>query len=220
MQPLLKGVDQRVKIQPWEYASDNLKQTDSSFSTLIENSEIMKDALGKNGTFGVIFPYTPIFAFAAISNYSEYQTTHSNDNLLSYSFSNIAPFTLTANFTCSTGTEARYSLACVHFFRTVTKSRFGKNDEFRGAPPPLLQFSAYGDLIIKRAPVVISSFLMTFPDDVDYVDIKFNDYETRLPIYFTISLEIKPQYLPYDQFENFNITEFAKGSLLKNKGYI
>lgn len=214
--------DTRVKLQPYEYIENPVRK-DNGVSALIEDSPIMRDYLGKDkGTRGIIFPYTPVFALSANSTYNEYQTTHSNYNVLAYSMSNVTPFTITAQFTCGTLEESRYSMAVIHFFRTVTKSRFGIDDEFRGAPPPLLKFSAYGDLIIKNAPVVVGNFTMTFTDDVDYVDVTFPNttFLSRIPVIFTIAVELKPQYLPTKQFKEFSITEFANGNLIKDKGFI
>ena len=214
--------DVRVKLQPFEYVT-NPRTIESGVSEIIENSHILKPYLGKGqGTLGVIFPYTPVFALSANAQYNTYQTTHSNYNVLSYAFSNISPITLTAQFTCGTAYDSQYSLAVIHFFRTVTKSRFGIDDKFSGAPPPLLKFSAYGDLIIKNAPVVVSNFTMTFSDDVDYVDVFIPNttFKSRIPVIFTVSIELMPQYLPNKQFKEFDITEFAKGNLINDKGFI
>tara|TARA_B100000424_G_scaffold30130_1_gene20557 strand:+ start:6118 stop:6768 length:651 start_codon:yes stop_codon:yes gene_type:complete len=214
--------DVRVKLQPFEYVT-NPRTIESGVSEIIENSPILKPYLGKGqGTLGVIFPYTPVFALSANAQYNTYQTTHSNYNVLSYAFSNISPITLTAQFTCGTAYDSQYSLAVIHFFRTVTKSRFGIDDKFSGAPPPLLKFSAYGDLIIKNAPVVVSNFTMTFSDDVDYVDVFIPNttFKSRIPVIFTVSIELMPQYLPNKQFKEFDITEFAKGNLINDKGFI
>ena len=86
----------------------------------------------------------------------------------------------------------------------------------------MLKFSAYGDLVIKNAPVVVSNFTMTFSDDVDYVnvDIPNTTFRSRIPVIFTVSIELMPQYLPNKQFKEFDITEFAKGNLINDKGFI
>ena len=214
--------DTRVKLQPYEYVSQPQRK-ETGVSALIEDSPIMRDYLGKDkGTRGVIFPYTPVFSLSANAQYNPYQTTHSNYSVISYAMSNVSPFTLTGQFTCGTMEETRYSMAAVHFFRTVTKSRFGQVDDYRGAPPPLLKFSAYGDLIIKNAPVVVSNFTMTFSDDVDYVDVLYDnvDFHSRIPVIFTVSVELQPQYLPTKQFREFDIMDFAKGNLIKEKGFV
>ena len=214
--------DYRVKLQPFEYVT-NPRTIEAGVSEIIEKSPILQPYLGKGqGTLGVIFPYTPVFALSANAQYNTYQTTHSNYNVLSYAFSNVSPITLTAQFTCGTVYDSQYSLAVIHFFRTITKSRFGIDDKFSGAPPPLLKFSAYGDLVIKNAPVVVSNFTMTFSDDVDYVnvDIPNTTFRSRIPVIFTVSIELMPQYLPNKQFKEFDITEFAKGNLINDKGFI
>jgi hypothetical protein len=46
----------------------------------------------------------------------------------------------------------------------------GKN-EYVGNPPPILKFSAYGDYVFKNIPVVVKSFSVTLPKEVDYISV-------------------------------------------------
>ena len=62
-------------------------------------------------------------------------------------------------------------MACLHFFRTVTKMNFGENDPNAGTPPPILLFNAYGPFVFNNLPVIVKQFTFSFPDDVDYVEV-------------------------------------------------
>lgn len=220
----------RVRLQPYEYNDRAMltKSSESNLHSLIQKSELLRTYLGNDKTRGIIFPYTPSFTFTSAANYNSYQTTHSNYPVLSYVNSAVQPFTLQAPFTCLTVEESRYSLACLHFLRIVTKSRFGINDEFRGAPPPLLRFSAYGNQILKNVPVVVTNFTMIFSDDVDYTFVLFEDFANAassnnqgsiteyLPVQYTLQIEIAPQYLPTKQYKEFDIVEYTKGNLISD----
>jgi hypothetical protein len=64
--------------------------------------------------------------------------------------------------------QAKYWIAVVHFLRSVTKM-FTGDTAFQGNPPPILNFSAYGDHVFRNVPVVVKSFSMTLPKDVQYI---------------------------------------------------
>jgi hypothetical protein len=59
-------------------------------------------------------------------------------------------------------------LAVIHFFRSVTKMFYGK-DEQRGTPPPLVYLAGFGDFQFKEHPCLVASFNYTLPNDVDYI---------------------------------------------------
>jgi hypothetical protein len=64
--------------------------------------------------------------------------------------------------------QAKYWIAVIHFLRSVTKM-FTGDTAFQGNPPPILNFSAYGDHVFRNVPVVVKSFSMTLPKDVQYI---------------------------------------------------
>ena len=119
-------------------------------------------------TDGVIFPYTPSIETAYKANYDAYDLTHSNYRGYFYKNSYVDAVNVRATFTAQDTKEADYLLAVIHFFRSVTKMFYGQ-DQQRGAPPPLVYLSGYGDYQFNEHPCVVSQFNYTLPPDVDYI---------------------------------------------------
>lgn len=117
---------------------------------------------------GVIFPYTPIINTVYKADYSSYNLTHSNYRGFFYQSSYTEDINITGTFTAQDTKEAEYLLAVIHFFRSATKMFYGQ-DAQRGAPPPLVYLSAFGQYQYVDAPCVISQFNYNLPADVDYI---------------------------------------------------
>ena len=121
-------------------------------------------------TNGVVFPYTPTIQMAYVSNYDAFDLIHSNYKIFQYKSSAVEQLSISADFTAQDATEAAYVLAVIHFFRTVTKMFYGKDQNPKpGTPPPLCYISGMGDFQFNRHPLVISNFSYTLPNDVDYI---------------------------------------------------
>jgi len=119
-------------------------------------------------TNGVIFPYTPQIITGYKSNYETYNLIHSNFRGLYYRNSQVDDVQIRGVFTAQDTREAEYMLAVIHFFRSVTKMFYGKDNE-RGTPPPLVYLSGYGDYQFAKHPCVVSQFTYQLPDNVDYI---------------------------------------------------
>ena len=119
-------------------------------------------------TGGVIFPYTPKISITYTANYSSTDLTHSNYKGYYYQNSNVGEITIDAKFTAQDTNEAAYLLAVIHFFRSVTRMFYGQ-DQQRGAPPPLVFLTGFGEYQFKQHPCVVSSFSYSMPDNVDYI---------------------------------------------------
>jgi hypothetical protein len=119
-------------------------------------------------TAGVIFPYTPKISTSYNANYSRADLTHSNYTNYFYQGSSVGEIAITAKFTAQDTLEAQYLLAVIHFFRSVTRMFYGQ-DAQRGAPPPLVFLTGFGEFQFQNHPCVISSFGYELPDNVDYI---------------------------------------------------
>jgi hypothetical protein len=119
-------------------------------------------------TAGVIFPYTPKIATSYNANYSQANLTHSNYTNYFYQGSSVGEISITAKFTAQDTLEAQYLLAVIHFFRSVTRMFYGQ-DAQRGAPPPLVFLTGFGEFQFQNHPCVVSSFGYDLPDNVDYI---------------------------------------------------
>jgi hypothetical protein len=119
-------------------------------------------------TGGVIFPYTPKITTNYTAMYAQTDLTHSNYKGYYYQNSNVGEISIEAKFTAQDTNEAQYLLAVIHFFRSVTKMFYGQ-DAQRGAPPPLVFLSGFGEYQFNRHPCVVSGFTYNMPDNVDYI---------------------------------------------------
>jgi hypothetical protein len=131
-------------------------------------------------TNGVIFPYTPQINTAYKANYEQYDLVHSNYRGVYYKNSRVDDLSIRGIFTAQNTSEADYLLAVIHFFRSVTKMFYGK-DQQRGSPPPLVYLSGLGMNQFYGHPCVVSSFTYNLPDQVDYIRAtNYNNYGTDL----------------------------------------
>jgi chemotaxis protein histidine kinase CheA len=139
----------------------------ASYLYKVQNPGILKPLQATNG---VVFPYTPSIQMGYVSNYDAFELVHSNYKIFQYKNSAVEQLSITADFTAQDATEAAYVLAVIHFFRTVTKMFYGKDQNPKpGTPPPLCYINGMGDFQFNQHPLVISNFSYTLPNDVDYI---------------------------------------------------
>jgi hypothetical protein len=119
-------------------------------------------------TAGVIFPYTPKITTSYNANYTRADLTHSNYTNYFYQSSSVGDIRITAKFTAQDSMEAQYLLAVIHFFRSVTRMFYGQDSQ-RGAPPPLVFLTGFGEFQFQNHPCVVSNFTYEMPDGVDYI---------------------------------------------------
>ena len=131
-------------------------------------------------TDGVVFPYTPTIETSYVANYTKTELTHSNYRGAFYQNSSVQDVNIRGIFTAQDTNEAAYMLAVIHFFRSVTKMFYGKDSQ-RGAPPPLVYLSGFGDFQFAGHPCVVTNFAYSLPSDVDYIRANNpNNYGTDL----------------------------------------
>ena len=119
-------------------------------------------------TGGVIFPYTPKITTSYNASYSRADLTHSNYTNYFYQGSSVGEIGISAKFTAQDTMEAQYLLAVIHFFRSATRMFYGQ-DAQRGAPPPLVFLTGFGEFQFQNHPCVVSSFSYDLPENVDYI---------------------------------------------------
>lgn len=135
-----------------------------------DNPGILAPLSAKGGTNGVVFPYTPTINVTYNANYDAFSPTHSNYKIFSYQHSSVENITIACDFTAQDVFEAKYLLAVIHFFKTVTKMFYGQdNDPKPGTPPPLCFLSGLGQFQFNNSPLLITNFTYNLPADVDYI---------------------------------------------------
>lgn len=117
---------------------------------------------------GLVFPYTPSITVSHSASYTETPIIHQNYQFITYQHSKVSDIQIVGDFPVQDAKEAQYWLATVHFLRTVTKMFTGDSPD-TGNPPPILLFNAYGDFVFKNVSVVVKSFSVTLPKEVDYI---------------------------------------------------
>ncbi len=185
--------------------------------------------LFQNGMSALIFPYTPTVSMTHTASYNSLEPTHSNYPFMAYQNSKVEQITITGEFYCETGPDAAYWIAAVHYLRSVTKMAFGDSGGDTGQPPPVLKLNGYGDYVFNNLPVVVKSFTVELPNDVDYISSGIwagNDRTPRndddgnatlaarvgyAPTKSTITVVVQPVYSRTQQ-RTFNLSEFVKGS--------
>tara|TARA_B000000565_G_C23695413_1_gene343635 strand:- start:42 stop:677 length:636 start_codon:yes stop_codon:yes gene_type:complete len=199
------------------------------------NSDILKDEGGQINPIllplkkfhGIIFPYTPTINVSHQVEYGEYDISHTNYPIHYFTRSRPPAIQVTGQLTAQSAAEANYMVACIHFLRIVTKMHFGMNDPKRGTPPPVLKFSAYGDLMFSMVPVLVRSFSFDLPQDVDYIDISsetsgtgFSDeFESKIPSLLNLTIDLAVQQTASKLRTEFTMNDFKSGKLVKG-GYI
>ena len=182
---------------------------------------------------GVVFPYTPQLTVTHIANYEPQKVFHSNYAQYFYNNSEVQAIQIQGDFTVQNVNEGQYLLACIYFFRSVTKMFFGLDPQ-AGNPPPILYLNGYGQYYLPNVPCVVTSFSHTMPESVDYIDVpepavtqkypkqnpQFTNYRansTRLPTTSQITIQVQPMYSRLSQSQNFSLNDFARGALINNQ---
>lgn len=130
-------------------------------------------------TNGVVFPYTPNISVSYAANYEPINITHSNYKVFQYTNSAVDQVTITCDFTAQDTFEARYLLAVIHFFKSMTKMFYGQDlDPVRGTPPPLCYMFGMGGYQFSAHPLAISGFTYNLPQEVDYIQTTAPMYES------------------------------------------
>lgn len=178
---------------------------------------------------GVLFPYTPSIRFTHRANYDMQTLAHSNYEQPFFVNSSVESISIDGTFTANTAEEAKYVLAVIHFFRSVTKMFYGQ-DSLAGTPPPILFLDGYGNVVLNHIPIVILDFNTTLPDNVDYISTTAGPAvatggrdsnntvskgnENRVPTELKIALTCKPIYSRNRISNNFGLQKFVDGQLL------
>jgi hypothetical protein len=182
----------------------------------------------------MVFPTTPTVNIIHSASYNALQPVHTNYPFQVYQSSQVEDITITADFPVENESDGRYWIAAVHFLRSVTKMYYGESSN-KGAPPPLVQLSGYGDFIFNRVPCVVKMFTVDLQKDVDYIQVPIGasanlglDFQrqnvsggyTYVPTLSFISVTLGPTY-SRDQSRQFSLDTFINGGYIGNeKGYI
>jgi hypothetical protein len=181
-------------------------------------------------TEGFVFPYTPTIMVSHSASYTPLNPVHTNYTINAYNYSTVDNITMTGDFYCQNGLEARYWVAAIHYLRSVTKMSYGSSSSNAGSPPPVVLLNGYGDFVFKNIPVVVTSVQFDLPKDVDYISCTLDspelegqvenfDYNTVAwaPTQSQVTVQVVPQ-IARSSMSQFNMDSFIKGEYLKKSG--
>ena len=185
-------------------------------------------------TKGFFFPLTPSMIIQHSANYNALSQTHSNYPFQAYQNSQVDQMNIIGEFPVQNADDAKYWVATVNFLRTITKMFFGKDQDYKGNPPPIMQLSGYGDHMFDKVPVIVQSFNVELRNDHDYISTKqmhksfkglspdeqnilLTSPQTWAPTLSTISCGVIPIY-SRESLKTFSLKDFARGTLQKETG--
>lgn len=209
--------------------ADNDWRVRLSLPSTIDKTGILKPL---DVTNGLVFPYTPTILIQHSANYDAMQPTHSNYPFPSYQNSQIDDIVITGDFFCENAVDAQYWAAALHYLRSITKMAYGQSTN-AGAPPPLVFLNGYGDFVFPNVPVIVKTFSVDLPADVDYIKTQVGsdvpkvdggtavqgNYEGWAPVQSQIMITVQPVY-SRARTSQFSLDSFVKGEYLDNGGFI
>lgn len=128
--------------------------------------------------------------------------------------------------------DAAYWVAATHYLRSVTKMSSGDSTD-AGQPPPVVRLNGYGAYVFNNVPVVIKTFTMDLPKEVDYIsasvggqrdeldfgDALYGGKTSYAPVKSTMTIQLTPIYSRTQQ-RKFSLDAFVNGNYLTDGGYI
>lgn len=179
-------------------------------------------------TNGMVWPYQPTITYNQQVDYTSMDLVHVNQELYAYTRTNSLRLNVSGTFTVQNQQEGIYALAAIHFCRVVTKMYFGQNDPNAGTPPPVLLFDAYGQYMFNQLPVLVSSFTVDLPNDVDYVPVDLTNAQSYSPSQAASNLPgfskvmSTPQLSSYTNTANSTlmVTRMFRNDLTGTNGYV
>jgi hypothetical protein len=170
----------------------------------------------------IIWPYTPQFAINYAASYENIKTLQTNYSTPAYQNSDVSNIQISGLFTATNVKEANYLYAVIHFLKSATK---GFNVELKtsesGRPPPVLKLNYLGgEAGITNMPVIIQTFNVDYPREVDYIRAQIEGIGAAMvPAEINIAVTLMPVYSRADMIaKEYSTTKFINGDLL-NKGY-
>jgi len=172
----------------------------------------------KLGWGGIYFPVTPSIKQDIKANWVASTLQHNNYQVYSFSNGDVGTIQVSGQFPVQSQQEAYYYVATLNALRAITKMQTG-NDSVPGAPPPICRFNAYGTDIYENVPVVVGSYSVDLPSDVDYTTgFSFDGIENKVPTMSTISMTLIPVY-SRAEMSRFGVDAFLN-SQLPRRGYL
>jgi len=201
---------------------------DEVYNSLLANNDLLAPLIPSRGVF---WPLTPAVVITHTANYNPLSQTHSNFPFQAYQNSQVDGYNIIGEFPVQNSEDAKHWVATINFLRTVTKMFFGKEQDLKGNPPPILHMSGYGDHMFNKVPVIVNTFNVELRPGIDYISTKQDaggqyreanaidevaistgQSQSWAPTLSNVSVLVTPVY-SRESIKNFSLTEFARGRL-------
>ena len=212
---ITKNYDWRARLRPKAAGARAIY----GLSDLASSRSIL-EPLAETG--GLVWQYTPQIFMSGMANYNSAELHGTNYPINTFINSTPPTFPVTGDFTANTIAEARYLMAVIHFLKCVTKAHFGDASVRSGAfgtPPPVLLFEYMGENGFKKVPVVVRTYSIQYPDNVDYVPVKGGSSEddvTFVPTVANITVDLLVNHTPHKIRKKFSIDSLRTGAGIKD----
>lgn len=207
--------DPPVRVTTTNAQGQVITPTDLRVKIIVPKSYIRSSTAGLANELyniqGIVFPYTPQITYDVKADYSPVNPTHGNYTQYFYQHSSIGPININGKITVQNDKDAGVYLAITHLLKALTKMKFG-TDLDAGSPPPICRLSAYGQYMMRDIPIVISSYRIDLPPDVDYFTLGKNTVyaqykQAMVPIVSTINITCYPMY-SRNELSKFSVDNF------------
>lgn len=193
-----------------------------------ENSPILRPLYDSNNA--MVWPITPQINTGHTANYGQMAPIHSNYPFQMYQSSQPDDITISGSFPVDNESDGRYWVAAVHFLRSATKMFYGEKSALSGAPPPVLRLNGYGDFVFKDVPVVVKSFTLDLPNNVDYIRVPITGTPDSsisttsgnmayVPTLSTLNVTLAVTY-SRDSVRQFSLSKFVNGDYITQGKFI
>jgi len=213
---LKKSYDWRARLRPKRGGEDMFyKKTAAG-----DDSDYLLRPIEESG--GMVWQYTPGIMLQGQTTYAQAHMQGMNYQINTFQNSQPPILPITADFTANDIYEARYLLAIFTFLRICGKGTFGDaavREMNYGRPPPVLLFEYMGDHMFNKVPVVLTSYNIALPEEVDYVPVTVGTTVTHVPTRTNIMLTLEPTYTPQKLRRKFNLDALTSGEAYKD-GFI
>ena len=174
----------------------------------------------KETSNSLVWPYTPNVFVTHTANYNPMSPTHSNYPFYVYTNSQVDAININGEFIVENSKDAEYWIAAMHYLKSITKMAYGESSN-AGAPPPVVKLNGYGDYVFNNVPVVVSTFNVTMPPDVDYLPAPIGPSGSWVPTRSEIAVTLMPQY-SRDAVNRFSLDTFVNGGYIldNSTGYL
>lgn len=206
-----KKYDWRARLRPKDGGADQFYQA-------VPGEDALMRPLRESN--GLVWQYTPNVFMTTMADYNSAHGQGQNYQHNTFSKRSIQNISVTGDFTANDIYEGRYLLGVLAFLRAATMAYYGEEaKEKAGTPPPVLIFEYMGDHGFNKVPVVVDSYNMQMPDNVDYAPIEIAGKITYVPTEISIVTTLKPTYTPEKLRKKFNLEDISSGKSYKD-GFI